>query len=78
MASYKQMLQALRENLEIIQGQLQISNQDMGIIEQEKQTIIEMEKWSNIEEATLRQKIRQNWIELGISNSKYFHSKWNI
>uniref|UniRef100_A0A0V0GT72 Putative ovule protein n=1 Tax=Solanum chacoense TaxID=4108 RepID=A0A0V0GT72_SOLCH len=44
----------------------------------EKQTIIELEKWSNIEEAALRQKARANWIELGDSNSKYFHAQWKI
>ncbi|KAH0765245.1 hypothetical protein KY285_001116 [Solanum tuberosum] len=51
----------------------QISKINQELIDQEKQTIIELEKWSNIEEAALRQKARANWIELGDSNSKYFH-----
>lgn len=47
---------------------------DQDFIDQEKQTIIKLEKQSNIEEATLRQNAKANWIELGTLNFKYFHT----
>ncbi|KAK6786185.1 hypothetical protein RDI58_014710 [Solanum bulbocastanum] len=78
MASYKQNMHVLRKKLEIIQGKIQISKLDQELIDQEKQIIIELEKWCNIEEAALRQKARANWIEFGDSNSKYFHVQWKI
>ncbi|KAK4737274.1 hypothetical protein R3W88_000971 [Solanum pinnatisectum] len=67
-------MQVLKEKLEIIQGKIQLIKIDQELIDQEKQIIIELEKWRNIEEAALRKKARANWIELGDSNSKYFHA----
>ncbi|KAK4731343.1 hypothetical protein R3W88_024331 [Solanum pinnatisectum] len=58
--------------------QLQTSNPDQSFIEQEKKILIEMKKWSNVEESTLRQKARAIWIEHDDSNSKYFHAQWKI
>jgi len=51
---------------------------DQNIIEQEKKILIDIEKWSNIEELAIRQKARAIWIDHGDSNTKYFHAQWKI
>nr|XP_033508779.1 uncharacterized protein LOC108943014 [Nicotiana tomentosiformis] len=38
----------------------------------EKKVILNLEKWSLIEESVLQQKAIAKWIQLGDSNSKYF------
>ncbi|XP_049402176.1 uncharacterized protein LOC125865921 [Solanum stenotomum] len=78
MASYKQKLNVLREQLDILQTNLQTSNLDQSIIEQEKKILIDIEKWSNIEELVIRHKSRATWIDHGDSNTKYFHAQWKI
>ncbi|KAH0698461.1 hypothetical protein KY284_012676 [Solanum tuberosum] len=43
-----------------------------GLIQLEKDTLINLEKWSLLEENAIRQKSRVQWIKLGDSNTKYF------
>lgn len=78
MASYEQKLKALREKHGILQTFLQTNNLDHSTIEQEKQILLEIEKWSNIEDIALRQKARAIWIDHGDANTKYFHAQWKI
>lgn len=78
MAAYEQKLNQARKSLECIQEALVITPFDQMLIEQEKQSISELEKWSIIEERILRQKSRANWIEYGDSNSKYFYAQVKI
>lgn len=42
------------------------------LIDQEKKTLMKLERWSMIEESALRQKSRAKWIKLGDANNKYF------
>ncbi|XP_019253917.1 PREDICTED: uncharacterized protein LOC109232612 [Nicotiana attenuata] len=42
------------------------------LLDMEKKTLLNLEKWSLIEESVLQQKARARWIQLGHSNSKYF------
>lgn len=58
--------------MDITQGQLLASNMNKRLIEHEKQILIEMKKWSIVEENTLRQKGRTIWIDHGDLNSRYF------
>lgn len=48
------------------------ANYDNTLVIKEKETLMQLEKWSLIEESILRQKSRAQWIQLGDSNSKYF------
>ncbi|XP_019242312.1 PREDICTED: uncharacterized protein LOC109222403 [Nicotiana attenuata] len=47
-------------------------------IEQEKEALLEVEKWSDIDEQVLRQKSRAIWIQHGDANTKYFHAQWKM
>ncbi|XP_019225651.1 PREDICTED: uncharacterized protein LOC109207223 [Nicotiana attenuata] len=47
-------------------------------IEQEKEALLEVEKWSDIEEQVLRQKSRDAWVQHGDANTKYFHAQWKM
>ncbi|XP_059310190.1 uncharacterized protein LOC132061374 [Lycium ferocissimum] len=42
------------------------------LIQQEKQALLNLEKWSLIEESAFKQKSRVKWVKLGDSNNKYF------
>ncbi|XP_070032114.1 uncharacterized protein LOC142168111 [Nicotiana tabacum] len=65
MAGYEQRLNQARHSLECVQVALVINPFDQMLIEQEKQNISELEKWSIIEERILRQKSRATWIDYG-------------
>ncbi|XP_069143463.1 uncharacterized protein [Solanum lycopersicum] len=54
-----------------VQNQLNEQATD-GLIMKEKELLINLEKWSLIEENALRQKSRIKWIQLGDANNKYF------
>ncbi|XP_070046216.1 uncharacterized protein [Nicotiana tomentosiformis] len=50
MASYKQKLEQLREELEVTQANLKHQPQDQLLIDKERQILLHLEKWSSIEE----------------------------
>ncbi|XP_019240505.1 PREDICTED: uncharacterized protein LOC109220492 [Nicotiana attenuata] len=74
MESYEQRLTQIRQRLGCTQANLTLDPFNQMLIEQEKQTMNELEKWSTIEERILRQKSRVTWIDYGDSNSKYFYA----
>lgn len=45
-----------------------------SLINEEKEILIEMEKWGTIHERVLRQKSRATWISSGDSNTRFFHA----
>lgn len=47
-----------------------MSNATDDLIEQEKEALLKLEKWSMIEESALKQKSRIKWIQLGDANNK--------
>ncbi|XP_019240016.1 PREDICTED: uncharacterized protein LOC109220010 [Nicotiana attenuata] len=48
------------------------ANYDDTLVPKEKEALMQLEKWSMVEESILKQKSRAQWIQLGDSNSKYF------
>ncbi|XP_075111172.1 uncharacterized protein LOC142181670 [Nicotiana tabacum] len=78
MTSYEQRLTQIRQKLECTQANLTLDPFNQILIEQEKQTMNELEKWSTIEERILRQQSRATWIDYGDSNSKYFYAQMKI
>ncbi|KAK6775665.1 hypothetical protein RDI58_026666 [Solanum bulbocastanum] len=74
MASYQQKLGLAREELAIIQDQLQNQMLNQELFNKEKKLVLEIAKWSNITEQALRHKARATWVESGDGNSKYFHA----
>ncbi|XP_049381299.1 uncharacterized protein LOC125845827 [Solanum stenotomum] len=66
-----QQIEKARYELSRIQEEL--FDQATGdLVEQEKEIMMKLEKWSIIEESALRQKSRTRWIQLGDANNKYF------
>ncbi|XP_033513491.1 uncharacterized protein [Nicotiana tomentosiformis] len=45
------------------------------LIVEEKALLIQLEKWTEIQEQILRQKSRATWISYGDANTKYFHAQ---
>ncbi|XP_019241883.1 PREDICTED: uncharacterized protein LOC109221907 [Nicotiana attenuata] len=78
MASYEQRPTQIRQSLECVQAALVTDPFNQLFIEQEKQNMSDLEKWSTIEEIILRQKSRATWIDYGDSNSKYFYAQLKI
>ncbi|XP_019238759.1 PREDICTED: uncharacterized protein LOC109218817 [Nicotiana attenuata] len=78
MTSYEIRLNQIRQQLEYTQINLKLDPFNQDLIEKEKQTLQELEKWSIIEERVLKQKARVNWIDYGDSNSKYFYAQLKI
>lgn len=78
MANYEQRLTQIRQRLECSQANLVHDPFNQLLIEQEKQTMHELEKWCTIEKRILRQKSRVTWIDYGDSNSKYFYAQLKI
>lgn len=44
------------------------------LIEDERTTLSQLEKWTAVHEGILRQKSRARWIDYGDANTKYFHA----
>ncbi|XP_075074369.1 uncharacterized protein LOC142161975 [Nicotiana tabacum] len=78
MASYRLQLNKARQKLEAIQSELKHKHMDQRLIDQEKIALMEVEKWSSIEEQILHQKSRAHWIACRDSNSKYFHAQLKL
>ncbi|XP_019231221.1 PREDICTED: uncharacterized protein LOC109212056 [Nicotiana attenuata] len=71
---YKVIIQRIenaRMDLITVQEKMQ-QHYTNNLLEQEKHTLQQLEKWSLIGESILKQKSRVKWITLGDANTKYF------
>ena len=66
-----QKIEKARSELEDLQEKLYNQAQD-DLVNKERELLIQLEKWSLLEENALRQKARARWITLGDTNNKYF------
>lgn len=64
-------IQHIRNTLKLIQLNLS-KKYTVSMAQEEKELLIQLEKWINIEESIHQQKSRAMWIKLGDSNNKYF------
>ncbi|XP_019265272.1 PREDICTED: uncharacterized protein LOC109242857 [Nicotiana attenuata] len=69
--SIAQRIEHTRQELKEVQEQLASSYSD-ALLQEEKEIILKLERWSLIEESVVQQKARAKWIQLGDSNTKYF------
>ncbi|XP_070045867.1 uncharacterized protein [Nicotiana tomentosiformis] len=53
------------------------TNQQQGLIDKEKELKLELEKWSLKEESIMKQKSRNQWLNVGDSNTSYFYASVN-
>ena len=68
----------IREDLQRVQSQLQSSPHCNQLAQQEKECILKLQKFLNVEETTLRQKSRIQWLKLGDSNSQFFFNAMKV
>ncbi|XP_060194898.1 uncharacterized protein LOC132624085 [Lycium barbarum] len=45
---------------------------DQGLAQQEKEALANLQRWSELQERTLKQKSKAHWINYGDENNKYF------
>ncbi|XP_019242167.1 PREDICTED: uncharacterized protein LOC109222251, partial [Nicotiana attenuata] len=63
----------LEERLSDIQQKLDKDLFNESLIRAEKEVLLQLEKWQNVQEKVYRQKSRAIWITAGDSNTKFFH-----
>ncbi|XP_019230352.1 PREDICTED: uncharacterized protein LOC109211286 [Nicotiana attenuata] len=61
-----------RNQLKEIQERIRNNYLQTKLFEEEKEMKKQLEKWVNIEESIFKQKFRNQWLELGDSNSAFF------
>ncbi|XP_070022733.1 uncharacterized protein [Nicotiana sylvestris] len=67
-------IQDARERLESIQNQMRCPGQREMQIELERTSKLELEKWLMVEESIMKQKSIIQWLNLGDSNTTYYHA----
>nr|XP_009621180.1 uncharacterized protein LOC104112845 [Nicotiana tomentosiformis] len=66
-----QKIEKARQELVITQEQIHMKSTTV-LLEKERDLIQNLEKWYMVEESSLQQKSKANWIKLGDLNTKYF------
>ncbi|XP_019225690.1 PREDICTED: uncharacterized protein LOC109207257 [Nicotiana attenuata] len=61
----------IRKELNDIQGRMKIANPTSNLFEEEKELLLQLEKWDKIEESIYKQKSRVQCLKLGDTNSAY-------
>ncbi|XP_070023042.1 uncharacterized protein LOC142176274 [Nicotiana tabacum] len=73
--SIEKRVEAIREKLHVTQQLLKSDLYNSNLIQEERELILELEKWSNIHEDILRQKSRVVRLAKGDLNTRYFHAQ---
>nr|XP_009597573.1 uncharacterized protein LOC104093526 [Nicotiana tomentosiformis] len=65
-------IRTIREKMKDIQGRMRTSNAPNSLFEEEKDLLLQLEKWDKIKESIYKQKSRVQWLQLRDTNSAYF------
>ncbi|KAK6779943.1 hypothetical protein RDI58_022127 [Solanum bulbocastanum] len=71
----KMRINMLRQKLYDIQRAMRLPGQPLNMIETERETKMNLEKWLKVEESIMRQKSRVQRLKLGNGNTAYFHAR---
>ena len=72
--SPRQKIDIVRATLSLVQQQIHLTPMDVQLQEEERKLTSELEYWFGLEESRLKQKSREQWLNLGDKNNKFIYA----